>query len=113
MHATSRAQPSTGFFDHVRRHMSGQVVWSGSAKLLIKWWTWSGSNRRPLPCHGSALPAAPQAHERTPPILYDLEEIVKPKRRIYVQNQENSLCRPNMELFAIICVFLRDRGYKL
>src|SRR6267142_3877832 len=20
------------------------------------WWTWSGSNRRPLPCHGSALP---------------------------------------------------------
>ncbi len=26
------------------------------------WWTWSGSNRRPLPCHGSALPAAPQAH---------------------------------------------------
>src|SRR5436305_6443992 len=25
------------------------------------WWTWSGSNRRPLPCHGSALPAAPQA----------------------------------------------------
>src|SRR5581483_4686979 len=31
-------------------------------KLLILWWTWSGSNRRPLPCHGSALPAAPQAH---------------------------------------------------
>src|SRR4030081_129475 len=28
------------------------------------WWTWSGSNRRPLPCHGSALPAAPQAHLR-------------------------------------------------
>src|SRR5215475_4585685 len=27
-----------------------------------EWWTWSGSNRRPLPCHGSALPAAPQAH---------------------------------------------------
>src|SRR5579863_7007800 len=29
------------------------------------WWTWSGSNRRPLPCHGSALPTAPQAHWRT------------------------------------------------
>ena len=28
----------------------------------LSWWTWSGSNRRPLPCHGSALPAAPQAH---------------------------------------------------
>src|ERR1035438_413426 len=26
------------------------------------WWTWPGSNRRPLPCHGSALPSAPQAH---------------------------------------------------
>src|SRR5256714_4123298 len=26
------------------------------------WWTWPGSNRRPLPCHGSALPTAPQAH---------------------------------------------------
>src|SRR5437016_759964 len=31
-------------------------------KWLKIWWTWSGSNRRPLPCHGSALPAAPQAH---------------------------------------------------
>ena len=31
-------------------------------KYLKIWWTWSGSNRRPLPCHGSALPAAPQAH---------------------------------------------------
>ena len=31
-------------------------------KCLKIWWTWSGSNRRPLPCHGSALPAAPQAH---------------------------------------------------
>jgi hypothetical protein len=33
-----------------------------SASSLKIWWTWSGSNRRPLPCHGSALPAAPQAH---------------------------------------------------
>ncbi len=31
-------------------------------KLKKNWWTWSGSNRRPLPCHGSALPTAPQAH---------------------------------------------------
>ena len=35
-----------------------------SAEFLKSWWTWSGSNRRPLPCHGSALPAAPQAHMR-------------------------------------------------
>src|ERR1039458_9537068 len=34
----------------------------GACKLLKIWWTWPGSNRRPLPCHGSALPAAPQAH---------------------------------------------------
>jgi hypothetical protein len=36
----------------------------GRGKQFILWWTWSGSNRRPLPCHGSALPAAPQAHVR-------------------------------------------------
>lgn len=36
---------------------------SNSATTIWRfWWTWSGSNRRPLPCHGSALPAAPQAH---------------------------------------------------
>jgi hypothetical protein len=29
--------------------------------LIGDWWTWTGSNRRPLPCHGSALPTAPQA----------------------------------------------------
>jgi hypothetical protein len=34
----------------------------GSFRLLRIWWTWTGSNRRPLPCHGSALPTAPQAH---------------------------------------------------
>jgi hypothetical protein len=34
------------------------------------WWTWSGSNRRPLPCHGSALPAAPQAHIGGRQLLY-------------------------------------------
>src|SRR5579875_1312618 len=40
------------------------------------WWTWSGSNRRPLPCHGSALPAAPQAHARDYPIFMDGERFV-------------------------------------
>ena len=30
-------------------------------------WTWPGSNRRPPPCRGGALPAAPQAHGRAPP----------------------------------------------
>jgi len=47
-------------------------------------------------------------------ILSDQEEIVKPKRLIYVQDQESSVfVVPNMELFGIICVSLRNRGYKL
>ena len=56
---------------------------SVGGKLLILWWTWSGSNRRPLPCHGSALPAAPQAHccekqrNRTSSILAHLSRRVK------------------------------------
>jgi hypothetical protein len=25
----------------------------GTRKQLKIWWTWSGSNRRPLPCHGT------------------------------------------------------------
>ena len=41
-------------------------------KLKTVWWTWSGSNRRPLPCHGSALPAAPQAHMKTSTSLHEL-----------------------------------------
>src|SRR2546425_6723290 len=50
------------------------------------WWTWSGSNRRPLPCHGSALPAAPQAHlvERRnfPQLIFThWKAIVKPNSR--------------------------------
>src|ERR1039458_2375326 len=36
----------------------------------------SGSNRRPLPCHGSALPAAPQAHMRR-----DAIPLLSPLRR--------------------------------
>src|SRR5258707_2488891 len=54
------------------------VTW---AKNLCKgnWWTWSGSNRRPLPCHGSALPAAPQAHVKKTSctILAHLQHLVK------------------------------------
>src|SRR6266446_4981875 len=47
------------------------------------WWTWSGSNRRPLPCHGSALAAAPHAHcwekqrNRTSSIIAHLSRRVK------------------------------------
>jgi hypothetical protein len=38
-------------------------VFSGeSLSCRDDWWTWRDSNSRPLPCHGSALPTAPQAH---------------------------------------------------
>ena len=51
---------------------------SVQTKNLKDWWTWSGSNRRPLPCHGSALPTAPQAHKRwTIYIFAEHEETVK------------------------------------
>ena len=29
--------------------------------MRAKWWTWSGSNRRPPACHAGALPAELQA----------------------------------------------------
>ena len=50
---------------------------NGSRILLILggiiWWTWSGSNRRPLPCHGSALPnCATGPHRRETTLLFSL-----------------------------------------
>src|SRR5579863_10701265 len=44
--------------------------------LRFNWWTWSGSNRRPLPCHGSALPncaTGPRGRDATL-LLSPLEE---------------------------------------
>src|ERR1700686_766671 len=61
------------------------------------WWTWSGSNRRPLPCHGSALPAAPQAHcfgdttsflRGTSIILAEWSKIVNARDRPGVEKQQ-------------------------
>ena len=36
---------------------------SMARKLLILWWSRSGSNRRPLECHSSALPTELRPHE--------------------------------------------------
>ena len=47
------------------------LLFADSKRPKTVWWTWSGSNRRPLPCHGSALPAAPQAHRQTPSSLHE------------------------------------------
>jgi hypothetical protein len=30
-------------------------------RIVVSWWTWSGSNRRPHDCQSCALPTAPQA----------------------------------------------------
>ena len=46
----------------VRETSGGKRRGKPDSSVGWNWWTWSGSNRRPLPCHGSALPAAPQAH---------------------------------------------------
>ncbi len=63
----------------------------GCLQVIKIWWTWSGSNRRPLPCHGSALPAAPQAHvEKTARCAGNLSNsilaypllLVKPRKQI-------------------------------
>ena len=48
------------------------LLFADSKRPKTVWWTWSGSNRRPLPCHGSALPAAPQAHRETASSLHEL-----------------------------------------
>ena len=38
--------------------------WTGKAlDWEMKWWSWTGSNRRPLECHSSALPAELQPHK--------------------------------------------------
>src|ERR1700733_2901183 len=49
---------------HSRYRIFRSLRFAGCKRRALgrRWWTWSGSNRRPLPCHGSALPAAPQAH---------------------------------------------------
>ena len=40
-------------------HLHGTRIFIGE-----KWWTWSGSNRRPHDCQSCALPTAPQAQEK-------------------------------------------------
>ena len=54
----SKRTPCNLFRDvEARKHFRKSMFCWG-----LFWWTWTGSNRRPLPCHGSALPTAPQAH---------------------------------------------------
>jgi len=39
-----------------------QPIGRQSCKWLKRWWTWSGSNRRPLPCHGKELYVCVRCH---------------------------------------------------
>src|SRR6185312_13091223 len=67
----------------------------------VKWWTWSGSNRRPLPCHGSALPAAPQAHSAVP--LFSLTGMHSSNQRCWgASNSKDFLIKmePNGQIFV-------------
>src|ERR1051326_5903243 len=69
------------------------------------WWTWSGSNGRPLPCHGSALPAAPQSHIEgrccnnfRPAILVSQTTKVKCSRTEANRGNTKKRCRVEAEL---------------
>ena len=39
-----------------------QAICVGSYFIMIKWWVLTGSNRRPTPCKGAALPAELNTH---------------------------------------------------
>src|SRR5262249_46228402 len=72
------------------------------------WWTWSGSNRRPLPCHGSALPAAPQAHSWTQSIVSDPGKIVKRKKMSRVKLKRVSILNKAWNFFSKAWNFLHS-----
>src|SRR5690348_1841417 len=63
-------------------------------RSLVNWWTWSGSNRRPLPCHGSALPTAPQAHKGW---LF----LFSPSKR-QSSNRKGGTARPATTVFPVL-----------
>src|SRR6516164_4548938 len=56
--------------------------------LDLIWWTWSGSNRRPLPCHGSALPTAPQAH------VFDFNQLGRVKSTLRTNRSKFTKLQP-------------------
>ena len=100
------------------RERTSSMEWKRSKSSIATrwkdWWTWSGSNRRPLPCHGSALPTAPQAHKCDHSILSKPEKIVKPKARAArSKGMRKGFSSGNMELFAGIFVSQVGKAYKL
>ncbi len=46
--------------------MYGMMVFMGTPSITDCWWARLGSNQRPLPCHGSALPSELRARETRP-----------------------------------------------
>src|SRR5258708_22112741 len=58
------------------------------------WWTWTGSNRRPLPCHGSALRTAPQAHAN------------------YVLSLTYTVFMDRQQAWGIVCEFVKSESLR-
>ena len=47
----------------LKRKTAASVQLKSAVSQYNLWWSWTGSNRRPLECHSSALPAELQPHE--------------------------------------------------
>jgi hypothetical protein len=75
-HQRGTATPSELGGGHARDRSSAtkgyQAGKGGGGKQFILWWTWSGSNRRPLPCHFSSW----NGRERHSRIVSDTKGVV-------------------------------------
>ena len=64
----SSAMPAWGALESDSGWQDRTLRSAGKPKLLKGfWWTWSGSNRRPLPCHGIAQTASYRRHSTYKP----------------------------------------------
>src|SRR5580698_11576 len=78
--------------------------------MLSDWWTWTGSNRRPLPCHGSALPTAPQAPEcaATPRSAVSNATIAS----LYTRLQRYTVLMDRTHAWDIVCEFVKSESLR-
>src|SRR5580698_7974014 len=78
--------------------------------MLSDWWTWTGSNRRPLPCHGSALPTAPQAPEcaATPRSAVSNATIAS----LYTRLQRYTVLMDRTQAWDIVCEFVKSESLR-
>src|SRR6187402_3958924 len=62
------------------------------SKQFIKWWSQTGSNRRPLACHASALPAELWPHARRGKLRFGLRYVKQTKA---IASQRRRLTAPD------------------